>query len=324
MLADLRFTTADAHFLANDWVRQHPEFGGQHQVHAFLNHPTVGEWLTQLDRLLDKISPKARGDWSKLGVTLTFAGHGNDDGSLVLADGAVTADHLVAHLRERALADKTAGLKVGLVLDSCFSGGFLLRFLEAIRHDDVLRPYYSFVSAMPDEPAWEDPQLGHGIASYCFSVTDQLSSGVVRKAIQPDNTYGPSLTIAGGAVGTALLTRGRQHPIQLDTYGTLHTTTAEIDFYDNNDNNGRTWRDLVAVRRDLLAARDHATQLISQLNTGLSARPIRSNAEVRRLATDPDYDRLWHPDDDEMTDQPEPLAEPTFLPNYATYPQPWG
>jgi hypothetical protein len=70
---------------------------------------------------------------------------------------------------------------------------------------------------MPDEEAYEDSGLGHGIFSYCWSVREPPSGppfgAIAAEAIQPDNTRGPSLAIARGPLGCSLLTSGQQNPL---------------------------------------------------------------------------------------------------------------
>src|SRR5207249_3210509 len=101
-------------------------------------------------------------------------------------------------------------LRVSLVLDSCYSGAFLLDFVDCAvhKHDGLLYPFASFASAMPDEVSWEDDDLGHGLGTYCFSTRPLRIGSMAASSVQPDNSMGQSLALAQGSLGCSLLTSG--------------------------------------------------------------------------------------------------------------------
>ena len=113
-------------------------------------------------------------------------------------------------------------LRVTIVLDSCYSGAFLTDFLEGCltTHSRELMPFACRASSMHDEVSWEESELGHGLYTYCASVRparDNLAT-LAATAIQADNTRGPSLWVAEGAYGCAILTGGEQNPVEFDLY----------------------------------------------------------------------------------------------------------
>jgi hypothetical protein len=100
-------------------------------------------------------------------------------------------------------------------MDSCHSGAFIARVLDLCfnRFEDSLVPFNLFASCMHDEFAWEESSLGHGLFTYCMSVKQPSLASLAARAVQPDNSLGPSLAIAGGETGCALVTCGSQNPI---------------------------------------------------------------------------------------------------------------
>jgi hypothetical protein len=131
------------------------------------------------------------------------------------------------------LPEKTGRLRVSLRLDSCYSGGFLLRWLSrTYGRSDELVPYFSQASSMPDEVAFEESSLGHGVFTYCTSHRSGRRFSWGTEAIQPDNSYGPSLRLAANEFGCSRLTGGMQNPVRFHEYGELELLDQRVSIGD--------------------------------------------------------------------------------------------
>lgn len=269
MAGDLRHTTADAHFLATYWADPEGYDTGTEQHHVFLNHPARSEVFAALDVAVGELARyHDREDWDGGAVNLCFAGHGRSgDGALIVAaNEGVEAEELADRLAAVAAKAPPTGhrLRVSLFLDSCFSAEFLLRFLDSALTDHRHRiyPYASWASAMPDESAWEDDELGHGVGTYCLSVKPVHPFARVASAVQPDNTYGPSLALAEGPFGCALLTGGAQTPVTYGEWGELEVPGGrEVACFD--DRGG--WRSPGPIRRELRERREQLVEALDAL-----------------------------------------------------------
>lgn len=133
-----------------------------------------------------------RPDWSGGSFHFSFAGHGTDAGDLVLADGALSPDELAELVTASVDPNPPAKRRLGLVLDSCFSGLTLARImLHPLRRSQLLITD-GFAAAMHDELAWELDALGHGALT--FTMANRRNAHVDRdrlaKAVeQGDETY---------------------------------------------------------------------------------------------------------------------------------------
>lgn len=233
MAADLRYTTADADFLNGYW--RDPWDRGETTAALRSREPSVEEFWERLSEACDWLGRRsASGSWNGGGLSFTFAGHGRyPDGALVLRDGSVTAEDFAACLEElwERLPGAAGNLRVALQLDSCYSGAFLLRWLERVYASDLLVPYFSHVSSMPDEVSWEDSSLGHGLFTFCVSHAGPLGALIVE-AVQPDNSMGKSLRLAAHEFGCARLTVGEQNPVRYIEYDQLQVLGRTVDIRD--------------------------------------------------------------------------------------------
>ena len=324
--ADLEYTTADAHHLAEEWANQTPFLGGSQPVHHFLNDPTIDEFLDGLVNTLDSLETRAGAtDWSQLAITLSFCGHGRPEGgALELKDGILSPNDLVHHLESLARSRATHGLRLGLLLDSCFSGEFLIQTLDAMTQQDILLPYYSFASAMPDEEAFEDPELGHGLGTYCFSVkrSDPFHQDFLATAVQPDNSYGPSLAIADRFLGTTLLSFGQQNAIQADPFGELSVTAGTVIYRDTSTEEQRP---IDVVRSELLSLRNSARDHLHALLPGWTfnaSEEARVHRDPYLEGSGPEASGARHETMGFEAGQAKPHAH--YLPGQQNVPQPPG
>ena len=218
MAADLRYTTADVDFIETHF-RNGDYDSGQQEIRVRLRNPTKGEFDQALDGIEQWLgSFQQQPDWDGGAVLFCFAGHGREgDGGLVLSDGILAPSEFIARLTRIAATVSAPGrLRISTLLDSCHSGAFTTELLDACfnQHAEVIVPFHVYASCMEDEFAWEESGLGHGVFTYCFSVREPASGSLVAKAVQPDNTFGPSLAIAGGDLGCSFLTAGAQNPVR--------------------------------------------------------------------------------------------------------------
>lgn len=215
--ADLRYTTADVDFLES-WFGEPNHDSGEFEVHRRLRNPLKAEVLRAIQDVEKWLGEhREHPDWDGGGILFCYAGHGREyDGALVFEDDVLTPTEFAALLADAARRISPPGrLRVSAVLDSCHSGAFTMSLIHACFDDysECLVPFHVFASCMEDEVAWEESSLGHGIYSYCFSVREHVPFGLGAMAIQPDNSFGPSLSIAGGELGCALMTAGAQNPV---------------------------------------------------------------------------------------------------------------
>jgi hypothetical protein len=222
--ADLQYATADSDFLSTFWTD--PWDPGEVAGEFRKREPTCQDLWAAIDDACEWLANYADdGDWIGGGLNITFAGHGRyPDGALVVHDGAISADELAEHLWDTwtRLPHEAGRLRVALKLDSCYSGAFLLRWLaETYKRHEALAPYFSHVSSMPDEISLEESSLGHGVFTYCISQHSAHPFAYATRAVQPDNSWGPSIRMAAGEVGCARMTMGVQNPVRFVELGHL-------------------------------------------------------------------------------------------------------
>lgn len=284
MAADFRYTTADIDFLEPHFKERNYDSGDEEFSQRLVN-PTRGGFFLAPQRIGAWLEGfRDHPDWDGGGLLLCFAGHGREgDGAFVLSDGVVTPDDLIEVLTWIAGRVPSPGrLRLSGVFDSCHSGAFLTTLLDAAldEYKDMLVPFNLAASCMEDEYADEDSGLGHGLFTYCFSVQEPAPGSLSAVAIQPDNTFGPSLAIAGNHLGCSLLSAGSQNPI-LHWNGTsvIEVGNQAVELFDVNLEN---YIGLSEMRTKLKAKRDRVVQMIrpvpqSRIFTGPS-----TDSEMRR------------------------------------------
>ncbi|MCP1156997.1 hypothetical protein [Bacillus infantis] len=132
------------------------------------------------------------------------------DGSWVLVDGDFSVNNLY-ELLNNYLKNDDNSLRVSLILDSCYSGKFLVDFLHKAysEKDSKLSPDYFAAACLHDEKAREVPYLGHGLYTYSFSLS---SMGPYRGIdIEPKSYNDPeSRLFLDSGHGCLLFTFGKQ------------------------------------------------------------------------------------------------------------------
>lgn len=282
LAADLRYTTADVDFL-EDHFNKHNYDAGKEEFHQRLRNPTYDEFnqaMVNIYSWLEQFSTCP--DWDGGGLHFCFAGHGRDsDGALVLSDSIITPDNFINFLTNTARKISLPGrLRVSAVLDSCHSGAFVTKLLDCClnEYSDLLVPFNLFSSCMEDEFAWEESGLGHGLFTYCFSVKEYSLTSIAAKAVQPNNSFGPSLAIIGREFGCSLLTSGAQNPIAYwNGAGYLEVCKQSISLFD-----GSKTINLDVMRSKLKKERDAFVKLIQPLtNKSFIPHRITSDEDMK-------------------------------------------
>lgn len=212
-------------------------------------------------------------------LNFCFSGHGREgDGALCLAnDTFLTPDDFLDFcLETRRAAPGTERLRIAVMLDSCFSGAFILRVLEALlyEHDDDLVPEYLLASSMPDEESFELPSIGHGLSTFCWSLQPLSSGSLVATA---HGMPGLTWSIAAGPQGCSFVTGGLQNPIKYDDYE-LQIAGGRVPVYVDDESMGVRSRE--DWERDLRAHRDKLRDAIGYLHPG-----GRFKIEVQKVDT---------------------------------------
>ncbi len=216
-VADLDYTTADSDYLQTHFKRRDNDSCEFKKFFRLVN-PTAHQVLKTFDKIEFWFSKQRRkAEWDGGAIQVVYAGHGCEtEGEMVLKnDSLFSPKDLIEQLLPIARRNERGErLRLSLVLDSCHSGEFGLRILDMTlnKYADYLVPFNVVMSCCPDESSYEDPDLGHGIFTYCFSSYGSIGS-IAAQAIQPNNTFGPSLSIASGEHGVGLLTGGAQNPV---------------------------------------------------------------------------------------------------------------
>lgn len=135
-----------------------------------LENPTqavVNDAIAECGSFLQQF--RERPDWSGGSFYFAFAGHGTEEGDLVLTDGELTSDELVELIAASVEPDPPIRRRLGLVFDSCFSGLTLARIMLHPLHGSRVSILDGFAAAMHDELAWEIDALGHGALTFTMA-----------------------------------------------------------------------------------------------------------------------------------------------------------
>jgi len=294
--ADIKLTTADIDYFSDFWKQDHYD-GGIFKIHRRLQNPSGEEFKTAVREINDWFSShKDKADFDGGCINITFAGHGRrGTGNLVLKDVDIDANQLVDTILSFRNSDRD--IRASLILDSCFSGAFLLSFFRLIakNHWDNINLDYLAAACLHDEAAKESDQLGHGYFTYCFSCRPDNIGTVTAKAIQPDNTIGASLSIASGALGCSILTQGTQNPIVIEEKDYLASCLGEkFELLDENFN----LLDFDQVLSEIESLRDrlkYSLRMLSPSTTrpdkALTLDEIRQDIDRYYNAVKPIYDK---------------------------------
>jgi hypothetical protein len=209
--------------------------------HYRLVNPTTEQFYDSLREIQAWLQNfKKDPEWDGGGLQLSFAGHGRKNtGALVLKDGDIEASVFIDALRIISNdVSKPGRLRVSIILDSCYSGAFITEVLEECfyKKNSFVIPFHLIASCMIDEQSWEESSLGHGIFTYTFSVRPIHLFSIAAQAIQPDNTWGPSVSLASGVWGCSLITVGAQNPVLYwNGSGHIEIGNQLLNIFDNDN-----------------------------------------------------------------------------------------
>ena len=278
MAGHLPYAHADVVYLAKRWRDRGPS-SSPIDKHLFIDGATRAEAFASIEEATKWLwLASTEPDWDGGSLQFTFAGHGREaDGAVVLADGELGPQELAETLAVTARATGRS-LKVDLALDSCHGGAFLLGFMEASQGLPV-EGRDMVAGCMHDEMAWEDGSLGHGLFTYCWSHEGYgpapLLTGIGMRAVQPDNSLGPSTRLTHGTLGCSLLTGGRQNPVTfMDYEWSVCGRRIAVDPFDRQH-----------VERELVNARDQFRGYIEPIAQlfPLTIPDVRSDAEMAEI-----------------------------------------
>ena len=191
------------------------------ELFVLLIDPTLG----QLEAAIKEMSKRIAGCKYEVALDLYFAGHGCEGtGNLVLKDGTLSPKRFL-DLQAKDVRQSGYARTIGLFIDSCYSGAFLVRVaLDALERIEEFRIDPGFAACLPDEECYEDPVLEHGVFTYTH--LHQGNANADRDAFNRAILEDDSKEIAKGLQGmvasmsnaSAFLTEGRQFSMELTKY----------------------------------------------------------------------------------------------------------
>ena len=240
----LEFTTNDAEAIFDIWEKGDVD-SVPNDFHCLLVDPT----LAQVEQAIRQCSRKlAQFSQEDTGLDLFFAGHGEKcSGNLVLKDGTLSPTRLL-DLQSEEVNTRSGGPRgIGVFLDSCYSGAFLLRLaLETYPRFDEFRLLEGLVSCLPDEESFEFKFLEHGALTYTFlnhgnkSVDrEQFNKAILRQDLLMI-IKGLQGLVAMTGNATAFLTEGKQFSVSL----TKEVITVDGDYAEDTVGPESTFKSL--------------------------------------------------------------------------------
>ena len=204
----------------------------------------VDPTLKQLCDELQNVSEKLRHTYqNEFGLDFYFAGHGEEStGDLVLRDGVLTPRMLLG-LQSRHINPDETERTIGLFLDSCYSGAFLIRLaIQAFEDFSGFSLDEGLVSCLPDEQCYEMEMLQHGVFTYThlYPGNRHVDRERFNEAILRNDTQEIAKALQG-LVGmtsnaAAFLTEGQQFSMSLTKHSIdVHGGHAKAKLGSNSD-----------------------------------------------------------------------------------------
>lgn len=221
--AQLVHVLADATHWHTSFRRDAEGWSEKRQVGAdphflLLENPTRAQVMSAIQECGDFLDQfKEQPDWNGGSFYFAFAGHGTDEGNLVLADSDLSPDSLVEVIAA-TVDPNPSKRRLGLVLDSCFSGLALARIIVHPLHHELISIPDGFAATLHDELAWELDSLGHG--AFTFTMQNRgnahVDENVLAKAVQQGDEAYLRLALQGFVPNpVTYLTEGDQHSLDL-------------------------------------------------------------------------------------------------------------
>lgn len=268
--SQLAYTTNDIDHWADWWSRSHPA-DPLRTIHRVTHDADFGAVQTTLDDVREWFAGASTDpNFDGGSLVFTYSGHGREeDGALCLNQNTYfTADDFItACLEIKKASSSDRRLKLALILDSCYSGAFLLNVLEKVLHeyDDIFYPDYFYAACMPDEQAWEVSSVEHGLATYSRILQGRAEMEEERLwPYHPAYKDRPLRDMVVGDSGCSYATAGAQNPVMFDEHD-LRVVQGLIEVWTNYDyeNGLRSRKDWEA---ELFAWRDLFRDSIADLN----------------------------------------------------------
>ena len=216
--ACLKYTRRDAEGVYALWKKA--DLGIPDELQLLLEDPTIDD----VERTLRDVSTRIREAYpDDIGLDLFFAGHGEiGTGNLVLKGGTLSPTRLL-DLQVDDVGPDNGGLRtIGVWLDSCYSGAFLLRLaIESFETFEGFRLDEGLASCLPDERCYETDILEHGVFTYAH--LHRGNSHVNQERFNQAILHNGPQEIAKGLQGlvgmtsnsSAFLTEGKQFSMSL-------------------------------------------------------------------------------------------------------------
>ena len=150
-------------FVHRLWKAKEPDLPDNMQV--LLVDPTKG----QLQDTIRNVSMRIPQDHPhEVGLNFFFAGHGEQStGVLILKDGTLSSTEFLCLQTDDVGPNGGGERTIGVWLDSCYSGAFLIRLaIEAFEDFHGFRLDEGLASCLPDEQCFESDILEHGVFTY--------------------------------------------------------------------------------------------------------------------------------------------------------------
>ena len=159
----LRHTAQDAETVYHLWKANEPDLPDNMQV--LLVDPTK----SQVQNTIRNVSARIRQDYpDKVGMDFFFAGHGDrSTGGLILKDGVLSPTEFLSLQADDVGPDRGGERTIGVWLDSCYSGAFLIHLaIESFEDFHGFRVDEGLASCLPDEQIFEMDILENGVFTY--------------------------------------------------------------------------------------------------------------------------------------------------------------
>ena len=217
----LRHTTNDAEAIYSEWERKHPNVPDDLRV--LLIDPTIGAVESAIVDMSSRLHHEYH---NALGLDLFFAGHGAaGTGNLILKDGLLSATRFLS-LQAKDVGGRSGVRRIGVSLDSCYSGAFLIDMaIRAYEDFEGFRVDGSLASCLPNEESYEMTILGHGVFTYTclYHGNRHVDKDRFNQAILANDSTEIAKALQGlvsmtGGSATAFLTEGRQFSLIMNKH----------------------------------------------------------------------------------------------------------
>ena len=214
----LQNTEDDARGVYQFWGKTQPDV--PNDLHILLIDPSLDEVESAIRYVSSRLSG---GFCDDVGLNLFFAGHGEPcTGNLIFHDGMLSPTRLLDLQAEDVRCGSRGERTIGVWLDSCYSGAFLVRLaLAALEHSEDFRLREGLASCLPDEESFEWDDIGHGVFTYTqlFRGNAHVDMKRFNRAILQNDARNIAVGLQGlvASMGsaTAFLTDGEQVPLSL-------------------------------------------------------------------------------------------------------------